>query len=203
MWVLALVAAYSAAVHLALAYRLPALALALLLALSAAALAAPLRRGRPVAWLTLLALGGAGLALLYLQRGALLLYAPPLFYTLGGLLLFGRTLRPGHTPLVTRIAGAMGDELDAHRRAYTRRVTQGWTLLFLAMTVELIVLATYASPALWSLFANVINYLILGAAFLVEFALRKRHFPDAGGFAGFVRGLRRVDLRRLEQEGRP
>ena len=47
--------------------------------------------------------------------------------------LFARTLRPGHEPLVTRLARAVHGELPAPIMRYTRAVTFAWTLFFAAM----------------------------------------------------------------------
>ena len=79
--------------------------------------------------------------------------------------------------------------------AYARRLTLVWACLFVVLTVINLVLAVLADPGglllsvglhspvtvplgAWSLFANVLNYLIVGALFVGEYWLRRRRFPQ-------------------------
>ena len=77
---------------------------------------------------------------------------------------------------------------------YTRQLTFAWALLLALLAVINLLLALCAVPdgvlaqlghvppvsvtnAQWSLFANVLNYGIVGGFFVVEYLLRKRRFP--------------------------
>lgn len=180
-------------------------AAATLLALLLAGLWRPLRARRVAAWLGLL----AALALFGLlargERLMELLYFPPVAMNVAMLLLFGRTLVKGRTPLVTRIALALGSQPSAEVRAYTRSVTWAWVGFFVVMALTSALLALLAPPALWSLFANFINYLLIGLFFLLEYAVRGCFVDsaDRGGFLGFMRALKGVDVMHLARRRRP
>ncbi len=149
----------------------------------------------------LLALGACLLGLWWVaqSRYALmpLLAVPVVFISLVSWL-FGRTLVKGRVPLITRIVEALYAQAstpmtpDLYR--YTRQLTFAWALLLALLAVINLLLALCAVPdgvlaqlghvppvsvtnAQWSLFANVLNYGIVGGFFVVEYLLRKRRFP--------------------------
>jgi len=111
----------------------------------------------------------------------LLFYTPAIAVSLLLARLFHSTLGPGKEPIITRFAriersGNLPDEL----RVYTRRLTWAWTLFFLAMTLECLILAALAPIELYLLFANTLNYLCVAAFLAVEYAYRRiryRHHP--------------------------
>jgi uncharacterized membrane protein len=127
------------------------------------------------------------------------LLAPPVvFIALVGWL-FARTLVKGRVPLITRIVEALYAQAkmpmtpDLYR--YTRQLTFGWALVLVLLAVINLLLALCAVPdgvlaqlgyvphmsvtsAQWSLFANVLNYGIVGGFFVIEYLLRKRRFPQ-------------------------
>jgi uncharacterized membrane protein len=172
-----------------------------------------LRRGRIVAWL-LLAAGAAALAWLARRGlGMLPLYAPPVL--LNGLVawLFGRTLVRGRTPLIERVMQALQPAVAADPDAvrYARGLTLAWALLLGTLAAASLVLALLATPdglllaagiappvtvaqSLWSLFANILNYAIVGGFFALEFAWRRRRFPSHAhaGFAEFGARIARL-----------
>ena len=59
--------------------------------------------------------------------------APTILIPLGLLIVFGTTLLPGKEPLVTDIGERARGPLSAEMRAYTRVVTQLWTLVFVLL----------------------------------------------------------------------
>lgn len=204
--------AYPLLAHGAAALDSAGLALTAAAMLLVLALLPALRRGALPAWLALLA-AAAGLTWLFLQDRALLpLYVVPVLLNLLVAWLFGRSLRAGRTPLVERIARLLhGAPLSPGLVRYTRRVTVGWTLLLLALALLNGALALLAVPdgllaaagvtpplavprTLWSLFANLLNYLVLGLAFAGEFLWRRWRFPEhaRGGFAGFAADVARL-----------
>lgn len=204
--------AYPVVAHVAILSGRPGLVIASVALLGVLLLLEPLRRGRAWAWL-LLAAGAAGLWQLDDPRFATLpLFAPPVLITAGVAWLFGRSLVGDATPLIEQIARAMtGADLDAGRRRYARQVTIAWATITGMLAVVNLVLALLAEPqglllaaglrpfvtvplATWSLFANLVNYLVLGAMFVLEFAWRRHRFPDEphGRFVDFIRGLARL-----------
>ncbi|MGY0505765.1 ketosynthase [Luteimonas sp. e5] len=157
-----------------------------------------LLRGRLRDWL-LLALACAGLAWLASSRFALLplLLAPPLFMAMIGWL-FARSLRAGHTPLITRIVAAMDGStpatLEPALYRYSQALTRLWAGALLLLTLLNLGLAMIAVPrgilasfdirsplaitdAQWSWFANWCTYGLIGLLFVAEYLYRKRRFP--------------------------
>lgn len=158
----------------------------------------PLWQRRAWAWIVTLA---AAFALWKLkdsaQIGIALLLMPVIFLLLMAFL-FGRTLRRGHVPVISRIVSAL-EGVPASRLApdlarYTRGLTALWTTVFIVMAALNLGLAMMATPAgllmragiappwpisdtQWSWFANWLNYGVVGGVFALEFMHRKRRFP--------------------------
>jgi uncharacterized membrane protein len=78
---------------------------------------------------------------------------------------FGRTLLFGETPLITRFSILLRGKLEPRVAGYTRRVTQMWTLFFILLTLESVLLSLFAPLEIWSLFTNLLNYLLAGLLF--------------------------------------
>ena len=127
----------------------------------------------------------------------LLLYLIPVLINTTLAVFFGRTLLPGETPLVTRLSILLRGRLEPRVAGYTRRVTQMWTLFFILLALESVLLALFAPLEIWSLFTNLLNYLLAGLLFTGEYFFRVRYLDDLEhpSFSGFVRSLSRVDPR--------
>lgn len=174
-------------------------------------LAEGLLHRRPRAWLALL-LAIAGLAALARSPHAQLplLLVPALFIALVATW-FGRSLRAGRVPLITRIVAALEREparaLAPALRSYTRRLTLAWAVMLGLLAACNLVLALLAVPggllahfgaeppfavgeAQWSWFANGLNYGLVGGFFVLEYLYRKRRFP--GRYRNFADFLRRM-----------
>jgi uncharacterized membrane protein len=131
-----------------------------------------------------LALGSAALLLTAMSFWfvpELLVYMPAIAISLLLARLFHSTLAPGKEPIITRFAriernGNLPEEL----RLYTRRLTWAWTLFFMAMTLECLILAALAPIELYLLFANTLNYLFVVGFLAMEYSYRRiryRHHP--------------------------
>lgn len=184
--------------HLAVVFhdrRLQWLALVWLVGI---ALAGALMQRRPWAWVTWLIAGAALYWLVVAGHGLYALYVPPAAIPAALFLLFASSLRSGQVPLVTRIARLMHDgELPEDLVAYTRRVTLLWCFVCAALFGSAVLLALFASPALWSLMTNVIHYAVLGAVFVLEYAWRRiryRHHEHSG-LVQYLRRLARTKIR--------
>ena len=187
--------------------RLTVLAAALLAALSLApGLAArkPLAIAvAPIAALALWALARADAA-------QLPLFLPPVLINAYLAWMFGHTLLAGRVPLLERVVRLVhGDrEIDRRIPSYARRLTAVWTALFIAVAAVNLALALLARPGglllsfgvhpaitvpfeWWSLFANLLNYLLVGALFALEYVVRRRVFPQQPyrNFAEFIQRL--------------
>src|SRR5690606_6656352 len=162
----------------------------------------PLAARRAGAWLALPLLAGGCWALYRAGHAPLPLLLVPVAFI--GLVawMFGRTLRPGRLPLITRLVTILYDTpvecLEPEVLRYARGVTLGWTLLLLVLGAVNLLLAMIATPdglmaqlglqppvaitrTQWSWFANLFNYGIIAAFFVSEFQLRKLRFPGRHG----------------------
>ena len=202
---------YPVLAHVAAMSGHPALIATSLGLLGVLVLLPALINGRPAAWLALLVVALALHAAVDTGHALALLFLPPVLLNAFMAWLFGHTLRRGRMPLIERAARLMrGPEAppDEAVVAYARNVTQVWTALFVVLALVNLVLALLARPgglmlaagldsglsvpiAAWSLFANVLNYLIVAALFVGEYAVRRRRFPQQS-FRGLVDFTQRV-----------
>lgn len=168
---LCLFISYPAVVH----FGMPPTALALLAAL-AAYVAVSLFAGPALRWLGPPA---AGIAVYWAAPPAeWLLFIPPILINLALAWLFGRTLVRGRTPLIARFAMMEQGTLSAELVAYTRTLTWLWTLLFVAAAAVSLALALSGHRDAWSVFTNFLNYVLVAALFLGEFAYRRLRFRN-------------------------
>jgi uncharacterized membrane protein len=105
-------------------------------------------------------------------------FVPPLASFGLFLWFFARTLRAGREPLVTSIARFVHGTLTPEIERYTRAVTAAWCVFFAGMAITSAALAAFAPLAVWSLFANLLAYPLVGLMFAAEYAIRLRRFPD-------------------------
>lgn len=196
---LILLPVYPVAVHLSIIYDLPVVLIGLLLGLITLLVALAVRKGGGFLPVALGIVVLAGVVLLWRGRLVDVVYVPPVLINLLLMGVFGRTLLPGKTPLVTRMATLVRGELDADYARYTRRVTQAWTIFFAALALESILLAKLAPLEVWSLFTNFVNYLLVLAFFVVEYRVRLiwlRGYTHIG-LVEFFRIVAKTDLRSL------
>jgi len=207
----AMVVAYALFAHLASATLDDRYAYAALLSLVAMMLAAGLVARRAWAWVAL-PLSLAACHLLYRSghAGLPLLLAPVVFVAAIAWL-FARSLWSPHGALITRIVAALDGctpaTLAPELVAYSRGLTAAWAAALGVLGLANLALAMVAEPGgllaglglrapvtitreQWSLFANILNYGIVGGFFAVEFAYRKRRFPGRySSFVGFLRQM--------------
>lgn len=133
-----------------------------------------------------------------LARGNVLaLYLPPFIIQAGLLWLFAGSLREGREPLITRIARVVFQQQDEETIRYTRNVTRLWSLFFAALLIETLLLTLFAPLEVWSLFANIINYLLIVLLFSAEFIYRRLRFPQRTSLRQLVRIFSTTDWRAL------
>lgn len=148
-------------------------------------------------WRCLALLVGAVLAVM-VARGLppwpLLL--PPVLIPASIAITFGRSLRAGRTALVERVVrGFHAPQVpDAASLAYARKVTWGWTVLLAGLALANAWLAAHLSPGgmlellglaprwpvppdTFAWFSNTGTYLLIGAMFVAELALRAWLLP--------------------------
>lgn len=93
---------------------------------------------------------------------------------------FGSTLGNSHaSALCSRIASFIVPEpLDADYLRYTWKVTLAWTIYFATSAALSVLLFFFAPIEAWSIFANLLTPVLLGAMFVVEYLVRLQLLPD-------------------------
>jgi uncharacterized membrane protein len=188
---------YPVAAHLAILSGRPAFIAASVGLLVIIVLLGPLRRRSPWALGALVAAAFALYRLSTSEAANLPLFVPPVAINVFLAWVFGHTLRRGEMSQIERIVRALhppGDVLSPEILAYARNLTRAWTGFFIMLAVVNLVLALCATPKglllaigisppvavpldFWSLFANLLNYLLVGGMFVLEYAIRRRKFP--------------------------
>ena len=133
----------------------------------------------------------------YESISRLALYILPVLVCLIFFKIFARTLVSGKVPLVTRMAEITQGDLDDDVVRYTRSLTGVWALVFLGLAVESTLLAFFAPFELWSLFTNVINYIIVALVFVGDYLVRRKTLASwrNQGFKHFIDSITKVKVR--------
>jgi len=107
--------------------------------------------------------------------------------------IFGRTLRGEREPMVTRFARLLHGALPPEVERYTRGVTLAWTLFFATLFTLSCALYLGGLLAAWSFLANIASPALIGAMFVVEYAVRLRTLPhwERTGVLGGLRAFSR------------
>lgn len=104
----------------------------------------------------------------------MLLYVPPVAINLALCTVFARTLRRGREPLVSHFARiGRGGQLAPDLARYTRNLTRAWAGFFVLMAAISATLAVTGPLAAWSLFSNILNYLLVVLFFVLEYVYRR------------------------------
>ena len=169
----------------------------LVILLSLPFLFALLKRTKPGIWQTMAM--GLTLMLLVLAAGNEQLIVKSIPLAVNGVLLwfFASTLVSSKTPLITRFASLMREDMPPTVLVYTRWATIAWSGYFLVMFILSLLLAIYAPIELWSFFSNVLSYVLLAVMFLLEFTVRKLllHEHMDYSFTEFLQRLKKVNFR--------
>lgn len=202
---------YPVLAHAAIVLRSSILTLASVAALAIAVFLPLMARGSQIAWISALASGVAIFWLASFDAAVLVLYFPPILINAYLAWLFGRTLVSTRTPIIVKLVQLLHgpeEQLDDSIVQYASQLTAAWTALFVTLGLVNLVLALLAEPGglmmaagftppatvpreTWSLFANVLNYAIVAAFFLAEYAYRRRRFPQQP-YRGLFDFLRRA-----------
>lgn len=158
-------------------------------------------------WTTRLLFGFLFLVALYMRLDTVIEHGPPLFYLppiLINLLLatlFGRTLSPGRIPLITQYSILLRGKLEPDVVSYTRRVTQLWTSFFVVLACQSLLLALFAPVEIWSLFANILNYLFAALLFVGEYLFRIRYLSRLKhpGFLQFITAIASTHVSKINR----
>jgi uncharacterized membrane protein len=191
--------ASSVLIHLAVMQKTPLAEWLALASLVFVPLCIGLVQLRLIAWLAFAASSAALWWLVSVGGGRPLLYLPSVLIPAALCWLFGRTLIAGRQPLIATVALAARPGTPDYLLRYSRRLTQLWTGIFAAMALWDLGLATLAPHGWWSFMANFTNYLVVGAAVVLEYLFRRLHFRsyDHPGFAEYLKIVVRADPRRI------
>lgn len=167
---------YPIAVHISVLLNMQSLRVGALLALI---------WGTSLLWLikapvrTLIVASAVTLAILAVQQRFIfaLQYILPVAMPAVLLVIFGRTLLPGKTPLITAIGEAARGPLSNNMRKYTAGLTAFWCAMFAGMISGPLIALALGSHVTWSWLTNVANTVGVASVFCLEFLLRKRLFP--------------------------
>jgi uncharacterized membrane protein len=85
---------------------------------------------------------------------------------------FGRSLRGGREPVITRVARRIRGTLSGRLERYTRRLTVAWCVFFAAQLAASAALLAFAPLETWSFFVNVLNVPLVAAMFAGDYAYR-------------------------------
>jgi uncharacterized membrane protein len=133
--------------------------------------------GRHIAGLVAgLALAGA--CLYWSESISFVVYAPPLAAFAFMAFFFGRTLRRGAEPLITRVARTEHPDLPVEMARYTRTLTLTWTLCFVLLFLAALLSAPMLALDAWSRWVHGLGYLVPAALFLGEYVYRHHRFHD-------------------------
>jgi len=114
--------------------------------------------------------------------------------------LFANSLVLQRVPLITRLASIMrGGVMPKPVVAYTRKLTFVWTLFFFLLAATGLLLAILSPLETWSLFANLISYLLIVCLFLGEYFFRRWYLGELVdySFTDFIKGIFRLDYRQI------
>jgi len=147
----------------------------------------------------LLAVAGLAAFGAFSGHTAVVLFLPQILIGVLLAMLFGRTLRRGSVPLITRIATAIHEDGGSSvPKRYTRGVTIFWTVFFVLLAVEGVALMLFAPD--WPVrYVNLVTYGVILLAVAGEYLFHTLRYPHPShrGFPDFVRHLLRIDFRRL------
>jgi uncharacterized membrane protein len=129
----------------------------------------------------------------------LLLFSPPVVIPAFAAAAFAATLRRGREPAISRIARLERGPLPPDLARYTRALTWIWAALLIAIAVVSLVLALFGSLSDWSLFTNIVSYVLMAALFFGEYGYRRWHFPQYrhASLATLARNIRAGGVFRL------
>jgi uncharacterized membrane protein len=137
--------------------------------------------GRKYLWLLTIVLAAAVMYQLEQQEklNAAVIYGVPHAAAHSFLLwFFGRTLRHGKEPLISRLARRVHGGLPPYMELYTRRVTAAWCIFFAGQLVASALLFAFASLHVWSLFINIVSFPLVVLMFAGEYLYRVTRYRD-------------------------
>ncbi len=190
---------YPLNVYLGILLDIPVMQVIAIITLSAGLLYQELMNGNYRLWLIFILVVLTSFGVAYFDLVIYFLYLPPVLIPLLVFSLFFRSLLPGNTPFVTAIAAQSRGELTEELSLYTRHVTIIWAIILGLLTIEAILFPWLVSDHIWSLFTNIINYVVIALMFVGEYIVRRVRFRDYEhpGFIQYLQLVFRANVRKL------
>lgn len=197
---------WPALVFAAIRWQLPWLGCLALAGLGVQFLWPALIRLRPWALFGMLLILGVAVGVALSGEPRLYLHALPVLVFILLALLFGRTLRAGSVPLVTRIAAAARhielqdiDQMQADVYRYTRRVTLFWTCGFIFFALEDLLLLSLNLSTRTAVIINLANLVAVSLVLVFEYLYHSRRYPNPTHrhVGDFIRDIVRYDYRQI------
>ncbi|HJW24461.1 MAG TPA: hypothetical protein VJ576_06135 [Rhodocyclaceae bacterium] len=91
--------------------------------------------------------------------------------------IFGRTLFRGRQPLCTVFASFLPGSMSPAVVRYTRQVTVAWSAFFFCLVATSILLFFLAPMAVWSAFANLMTFPLIGLMFVLDYIAKRFLLP--------------------------
>ena len=107
-----------------------------------------------------------------------LVYLPPVLMNGAIALVFFASLRPGRVSVIERIIALIHGAEQPRFRGYARGLTLLWGLLLAGIALTCGLLAAFAPHQWWSIFANLLAFLIMVVFSVAEYFFRRHRFPD-------------------------
>ena len=136
-----------------------------------------------------------------LENPEIVVYVPSVVIPFSLGLIFALTLLPGRTPLITRFADSVQKDSPPKMNRYTHNLTMIWAAILWGLALESVLLAYWGTIEIWSLFANILNYLIIVIFMAGEFFVRSRVLRDIETLTlrEYIQWLRHMQLGRAEK----
>lgn len=164
--------AYPLLVYFSLPHLPAGAFVAFALALTALRILGTRRQAMPRAWTLALAVVALGLIALAAIDPQVAVKAYPVLVSLAAASVFGASLVSPPT-LIERIARITDPDLSPDGVAYTRGVTQIWTVFLLGNAAIAAAVGMWGTPAQWTLWNGLISYLLMGVLFAGEWTFRR------------------------------
>jgi len=158
-------------------------------------LVASIAAGSLSAWILAAAIF-ALLVCVFVFSPQVLLFAPPVLINGTLAAVFAASLRSGRQPLIGVFASFEHDTLPPDLAQHARLITWCWALLLATIAIIALALAVWSTRETWSLFVNVVGYVLIGILFAGEYVYRRiryRHYRHAS-LPAMIRNVRRVNL---------
>ena len=101
----------------------------------------------------------------------------PVFANLGFMGIFAMTLWQG-PPLIERFARITFPDTPEKIVRYCRLLTKIWVAFFAIQAVITLLLAYFATNAVWAIYTGVVSYILIFALLAGEYIFRRWHFSD-------------------------